>query len=76
MSTQSGSIRRSESGDVEVKVNVYRNGQKLQSSDGADDIYDFITFQFIRLSEYQELIFTFYLYNHALFFKKIIYFKT
>ena len=43
MSTQSGSIRRSESGDVEVKVNVYRNGQKLQSSDGADDIYDFIT---------------------------------
>ena len=40
------------------------------------DIYDFITFQFIRLSEYQELIFTFYLYNHALFFKKIIYFKT
>ena len=43
MSTQSGSIRRSESGDVEVKVNVYRNGNKLQSSDGADDIYDFIT---------------------------------
>ena len=43
MSTQSGSIRRSESGDVEVKVNVFRNGQKLQSSDGADDIYDFIT---------------------------------
>ena len=42
-SVQSGSIRRNESGDVEVKVNVYRNGQKLQSSDGADDIYDFIT---------------------------------
>ena len=42
-SVQSGSIRRSESGDVEVKVNVYRNGNKLQSSDGADDIYDFIT---------------------------------
>jgi len=36
------------------------------------DIYDFITFQFIRLSEYQELIFTFYLFNHALFFKKYI----
>ena len=42
-SVQSGSIRRNESGDVEVKVNVFRNGQKLQSSDGADDIYDFIT---------------------------------
>jgi len=36
-------IRRTESGDVEVKVNVFRNGQKLQSSDGNDDIYDFIT---------------------------------
>ena len=40
------------------------------------DIYDFISFQFIRLSEYQELLFTFYLFNHALFFKKYIYFKT
>ena len=36
-------IRRSESGDVEVKVNVFRDGNKLQSSEGADDIYDFIT---------------------------------
>ena len=36
-------IRRNETGDVEVKVNVFRNGQKLQSDDGADDIYDFIT---------------------------------
>ena len=36
-------IRRSESGDVEVKVNVFRDGNKLQSSDGSDDIYDFIT---------------------------------
>ena len=41
--TRSGSVRRSESGDVEVKVNVFRDGQKLQSSDGNDDIYDFIT---------------------------------
>ena len=38
-----GSIRRSEAGDVEVTVNVFRNGNKLQSSEGADDIYDFIT---------------------------------
>ena len=40
------------------------------------DIFDFITFQFIKLSEYHELIFTFYLFNHALFFKKLIYSKT
>ena len=43
MSTQSGSIRRNQAGDVEVKVNVFRNGNKLQSADGQDDIYDFIT---------------------------------
>ncbi len=36
-------IRRNQAGDVEVKVNVFRNGQKLQSAEGADDIYDFIT---------------------------------
>ena len=41
--TTSGSIRRNEAGDVEVTVNVFRDGQKLQSSEGADDIYDFIT---------------------------------
>ena len=40
------------------------------------DLYDFITFQFIRLSEYQELLYAFYLFNHALFFRKIIYFRT
>jgi len=36
-------IRRSESGDVEVKVSVFRNGQKLQNAEGNSDIYDFIT---------------------------------
>ena len=35
-------IRRNQAGDVEVKVNVFRNGQKLQSAEGSDDIYDFI----------------------------------
>ena len=35
-------IRRNQVGDVEVKVNVFRNGVKLQSAEGADDIYDFI----------------------------------
>ena len=36
-------IKRTETGDVKVKVNVYRNGKKLQSDDGNDDIYDFVT---------------------------------
>lgn len=36
------------------------------------EIYTFISFNFIRLSEYQELIITFYLFNHALFFKKYL----
>ena len=36
-------IKRSETGDVEVKVSVIRDGVKLQSDDGNDNIYDFIT---------------------------------
>ena len=40
------------------------------------EIYDFFSFNFIRLSEYQELIFSFYLFNHALFFKKFLTHKT
>ena len=35
-------IRRNQAGDVEVKVNVFRDGNKLQSAEGSDDIYDFI----------------------------------
>lgn len=34
------------------------------------DIYTFFTFNFIRLSEYQELLFCFYLFYHSIFFKK------
>ena len=36
-------IRRNQAGDVDVKVYVFRGGVKLQSAEGADDIYDFIT---------------------------------
>lgn len=36
------------------------------------DIFNFITLNFIRLSEFQELIFTIYLYYHIIFFKKLI----
>ena len=36
------------------------------------EIYDFFTLNFIRLSEFQELIFTFYIYHHTLFFKETL----
>lgn len=34
------------------------------------EIYDFFSFNFIRLSEFQELIFAFYLLNHSYFMKQ------
>ena len=34
------------------------------------EIYDFFSFNFIRLSEFQELIFAFYLLNHSYFLKE------
>ena len=36
------------------------------------EIYDFFTFNFIRLSEFQELIFAFYIYQHTLFFNNTL----
>lgn len=36
------------------------------------DIYNFLTFNFIRLSEYHELIFTFYIFWHSIFYRKVI----
>ena len=36
------------------------------------DIYDFLTFNFIRLSEFQELVFAFYIYQHTLFFNNTL----
>ena len=36
-------IQRNETGDVEVRVNIYRNGNKLVSDTGQDDVYDYIT---------------------------------
>ena len=35
-------IQRTQTGDVEVKVTVYRDGKKLQNSSGNSDIGDFI----------------------------------
>ena len=37
------SITRSETGDVAVKVSVYRDGKQLVSEDGVYDIYDYIS---------------------------------
>jgi len=36
------------------------------------DIIIFFSFNFIRLSEYQELLFTFYILNHSIFFKNYL----
>ncbi len=36
------------------------------------DIYIFFSFNFIRLSEFQELLFTFYLLNHSIFYKNYL----
>ena len=36
------------------------------------DIYIFFSLNFIRLSEYQELLFTFYILNHTIFFKNYL----
>ena len=40
------------------------------------EIYDFFSFNFIRLSEFQELIFAFYLFNHSYFIKENLKNKT
>ena len=58
------------------KMNLHPGHDFDTNEINRSDIFDFITFQFIKLSEYHELIFTFYLFNHALFFKKLIYSKT
>jgi len=57
------------------KMNLHPGHGNYTIDINQSEIYDFISFKFIRLSEFQELIFTFYLFNHALFFKKFIYLK-
>ena len=37
------------------------------------DIFDLTTFNFIKLSEYQELIFSFYILFHSIFFNKFLF---
>ncbi len=52
------------------KLNLHPGYSEYTYTINLAEIYDFFTFNFIRLSEFQELIFTFYIYQHTLFFKK------
>jgi len=52
------------------KFNLHPGYSNFTYTINSAEIYDFFTFNYIRLSEYHELIFAFYIYHHALFFKK------
>ncbi len=58
------------------KLNLHPGYLKHTYSINLSEIYDFISFNFIRLSEYQELIFTFYIFNHSVFYNKYLDHKT
>jgi len=36
-------LKRNQTGEVEVTVNLFRNGQKLTNEEGSDNIYDFVS---------------------------------
>jgi hypothetical protein len=59
------------------KLNIYPphliHAQKIQIT----DIVDFVTFNFIKLSEYQELILCIYIFSHSFYLRKyLLTFKT
>ena len=54
------------------KLNLHPGYSNFTFSINLAEIYDFFTFNFIRLSEFHELIFTFYIYQHTLFFNKTL----
>ena len=54
------------------KLNLHPGYSNYTYAINLAEIYDFFTFNFIRLSEFQELIFTFYIYHHTLFFKETL----
>ena len=58
------------------KFNFHPGYQEYTVNISINEIYDFITFNYIRLSEYQELIFTFYLLNHSVMYNKYLDHKT
>ena len=54
------------------KLNLHPGYNNYTHTINLAEIYDFFTFNFIRLSEFQELIFAFYIYHHTLFFKETL----
>ena len=54
------------------KLNLHPGYSNYTYSINLAEIYDFFTFNFIRLSEFQELIFAFYIYQHTLFFNETL----
>ena len=54
------------------KLNLHPGYSNYTYSINLAEIYDFFSFNFIRLSEFQELIFAFYIYQHTLFFHKTL----
>lgn len=54
------------------KLNLHPGHSDQTYTINLSEIYDFFTFNFIRLSEFQELIFAFYIYHHTLFFKETL----
>lgn len=54
------------------KLNLHPGYSNYTYTINLAEFYDFFTFNFIRLSEYQELILTLYIYYHTLFFKETL----
>ena len=55
------------------KMNLHPGHSEYSKYILLSDIFDVITFNFIKLSEYQELIFSFYILFHSIFFNKFLF---
>ena len=55
------------------KMNLHPGHSEYSKYILFSDIFDLITFNFIKLSEYQELIFSFYIMFHSIFFNKFLF---
>ena len=53
------------------KFNLHPGNSEYSSSIILSDIYDFFSFNYIKLSEYHELVFCFYILNHSINMKNI-----
>ena len=54
------------------KMNLHPGHSEYSKFVLISDILDFVTFNFIKLSEYQELIFCYYILYHSIFFRKFL----